>query len=179
MLSEYGLNLYWKSLLARVTSYERYGVKFSLDDDGEMTVQVPASLRGAKIKESVQNDRESLLEAVRLSQGLCVCCGIDAARHPARKGKSTHWDATTQKAITADCSSLSVCPMHCTSCWECNLMWKGLVERRQRNGGSQKAREEGSGNDSDTPARRKRQTYADADGDSGGVGVSAMDFTAD
>lgn len=175
-MSEYGLNTYWRNLLARVASYERYGVKFSLDEDGEMTVQVPAALRGAKIKEGVQNDRESLLEAVRLREGLCVTCGQDVARHPARKGKSTNWFPETGKAITADCSSLLVCPMRCTSCWECNLMWKGLVEKH---GTRQKAREEDSGHDSDAPTRRKRQTSPDADGDSGGGGVSAMDFTAD
>lgn len=177
--TEWGLNLYWRGLLARVASLERYGVIFVLDADGDgMEAQIPRALKGTGIREGVRKDKPALLEAVRLREGLCAVCGMDKAKHPKREGKANHWDAQAMQVISANCSSLSVYPMYCSSCWESRIMWKGLTEKRT-SATSQKIREKDSCDDPDAPLRRGRKTAPDGIGDSGGEGVAVLSFTAD
>lgn len=176
-MTEYGLNLYWKSLFARIATLERYGVKFLLCEDGEeLEIQIPRALRGTGIREGVRNDKQSLLEAVRLREGLCVTCGMDMARRPARKGFASNWDWGTLSAVEGECSSLAVYPMYCASCWESRLFWRDVVEKKRAK--SEEAGKAKTANGDPTPLRREEQTSADFGGDSGGDGVDALSFRA-
>lgn len=177
-MTEHGLNLYWKNLLTRLTNAEKRGVVFALTEDAEdISIRIPKRITDADFRVGLKKDKQELLEAVRLREGLCVCCGMDKPRHPSRKGLYRNWMWGTLSIVEGDCYSLLVYPMWCQSCWESRAMWRGLVEKR--NAGSQKTREETSPDEPDPPTRRGRKTPPDGRGDSGGAGVGVLSFTAD
>lgn len=174
---EWGLNFYWQNLLTRLVSAERRGVQFALTEDAEdLSIRIPKRITDTDFRAGLRNDKEALLEAVRLREGLCVCCGMDKPRHPLRKGVATTFLWGSLTSVEGDCSSLLVCPIYCTSCWESRSMWRGIVEKRRAY--CQEEREKAALRAREAPLRREAQTATDFGGDSGGSSLEALAFRA-
>jgi hypothetical protein len=179
-LTLYGLSSYWSSLLARLSSLESRGVIFALDDEGELTVRVPAGrLTEPGARERLKQSKQELTEAVRLREGLCVSCGMDTARHPKRLGEVDNWIPETQQVIKGNCSALGVYPTYCLSCWETRLCWQDVTVRISKNARSEKAKTETAIHRTDARVRRERTAAPELFGDSGGGSVEGNGYWTD
>lgn len=170
----YGLNHFFCSLLARLTSLEERGVIFLLDDEGELTIRIPQGrLTEPGARERLKQSKPDLLAIVRLREGLCIHCGMDRARHPQRKAVAENWIAETQTVVSADCSALGVYPTYCLSCWESRAFWRDVCVRKPNDARSKKETTGDADKGSRQSVRLPGLTAPERTGDRGGTGLES------
>lgn len=127
----------WENRLAILSGLEARGVQFRFDPD-TLTLQYRAAKGVLTEQEEAGLDicRKGLTEALRLREGLCIACGLDAAKRPDRNGRKRVWNPETDQAEHVPARpSEEFCRRYpalwCDACFEGGAWHRGL--RRETN----------------------------------------------